>query len=115
MKPKHFRITSKGKVVQVSDRIHSHVTAKNITDATVKLLDFARRALDETPVIQARNGATQHAYWMMGCEGVPIVHVQAGYGDRTDLCMSGAPSMDRVDGSTASFAYYEQLSREQAA
>ena len=110
MKQKHFSINSHGKVVQVSDRFCSLVSAANITEATAKLLSFARRALDQRPVLRVMDGATQLSYWTM--EGVCV---ESGFGKRTNLCMAGVERMELVNDETASFSYYAQLSREEAA
>jgi hypothetical protein len=107
MKTKYFRITGSGKIVQTSERMSAHLSAESLTEAKAKVNQFARRALNETPKVKLDSGAVQIAYW-----SIDGVAVQAGYGDRPDLCLGGVPDMQSVKPESASFLYYAGLARE---
>ena len=106
MKTKYFRITESGELAQVQTPMFAHVAAANMTEAKAKLMRFARLAIDEPPVLRKSGDATQLAYW--GMFSIPTIQVQAGWGNRTDLCIAGfqGGSLDEVRETDASFAYY---------
>jgi hypothetical protein len=107
-KTKFYEITDWGTLIEkTTDRVCHHVSALTKAKALAKLLQFARRALNEPPVLRKKGDATQLAY-----HDLHSVQVVAGYGGRTDLCMSHADTMGQVTDKSASFHYYAGLAAE---